>query len=136
MTRRISHPQDVLRGRQRSRKIEFVDYMRSLNIVPVSINTSWIHRQTKGAQALRSRSAAATGRAVRDIESIVAGIVGGQKGGYISPSRPIPGASSDPDGWQRRSSTKAIWAAIASSGNYLAADGAQQGQHHRSRAPS
>ena len=100
----------------KKQKIEFVDYMRSLNIVPVSISYELDPTDKAKARELYEKSVNGSYEKgeFEDIESIVAGIVG-QKGGYMSPSAPpSPRASAIRTSW-RRSSTRRSGAAIASS---------------------
>jgi hypothetical protein len=104
----------------KKQKIEFVDYMRSLNIVPVSISYELDPTDKAKARELYEKSVNGSYEKgeFEDIESIVAAS-SARRGGYMSPSAPpSPRASAIRTSW-RRSSTRRSGAAIASSRNYL-----------------
>ena len=117
----------------KKQKIEFVDYMRSLNIVPVSISYELApHRQGQGARALREvgQQQLREGR-VRDIE---------YRRGHRRPEgaacllrRPITGASAIRTSW-RRSSTRRSGQLSPLPGQLPRGGCARQSQHHRQSA--
>ncbi|MHA7002390.1 1-acyl-sn-glycerol-3-phosphate acyltransferase [Aeromonas schubertii] len=83
----------------KKQKIEFADYMRRLNIVPVSI--SYECDPTDMAKARELYEKAHTGRYEKgefeDIESIVAGIVGQKGRVHVTFGAPLQEGFSDPD---------------------------------------
>ena len=108
----------------KKQKIEFVDYMRSLNIVPVSISYELDPTDKAKARELYEKSVNGSYEKgeFEDIESIVAGIVGQKGRVHVSFGAPITEGFSDPDELAALID-KAIWSSYRLfPGNYLAAD--------------
>jgi hypothetical protein len=108
----------------KKQKIEFVDYMRSLNIVPVSISYELDPTDKAKARELYEKSVNGSYEKgeFEDIESIVAGIVGQKGRVHVSFGAPITEGFSDPDELAALID-KAIWGNYRLfPGNYLAAD--------------
>jgi 1-acyl-sn-glycerol-3-phosphate acyltransferase len=83
----------------KKQKLDFVDYMRTLNIVPVTISYEW--DPTDMAKARELYEKAQFGRYEKgefeDIESIVAGIVGHKGRVHVAFGAPVTDGFSDPD---------------------------------------
>ena len=108
----------------KKQKIDFVDYMRSLNIVPVSISYELDPTDKAKARELYEKSVNGSYEKgeFEDIESIVAGIVGQKGRVHVSFGAPITAGFSDPDELAALID-KAIWSSYRLfPGNYLAAD--------------
>ncbi|MFQ2376784.1 1-acyl-sn-glycerol-3-phosphate acyltransferase [Aeromonas caviae] len=108
----------------KKQKIDFVDYMRSLNIVPVSISYELDPTDKAKARELYEKSVNGSYEKgeFEDIESIVAGIVGQKGRVHVSFGAPITEGFSDPDELAALID-KAIWSSYRLfPGNYLAAD--------------
>ena len=108
----------------KKQKIDFVDYMRSLNIVPVSISYELDPTDKAKARELYEKSVNGSYEKgeFEDIESIVAGIVGMKGRVHVSFGAPITEGFSDPDELAALID-KAIWSSYhLFPSNYLAAD--------------
>ncbi|MGL5031486.1 MAG: 1-acyl-sn-glycerol-3-phosphate acyltransferase [Aeromonas sp.] len=108
----------------KKQKIDFVDYMRSLNIVPVSISYELDPTDKAKAHELYEKSVNGSYEKgeFEDIESIVAGIVGQKGRVHVAFGAPITEGFSSPDELAAQID-QAIWGSYRLfPSNYLAAD--------------
>lgn len=108
----------------KKQKIPFADYMRSLNIVPVSISYELDPTDKAKARELYEKSVNGSYEKgeFEDIESIVAGIVGQKGRVHVAFGAPIRDGFEDPDQLAALID-KAVWGNYRLfPGNYLAAD--------------